>query len=246
MDKPSGAKILLGLREGTIQDWRSLCAYFGQSPDERNSMTFWIAEALQELQQAGMVEFEGAIDPPSFVFPSGEIRITPAATVTQHAMGVSLPDAARMKRGVSMVVEPFFGVYEVAENDRTDLFMLMPFSDELLPVYTDHVKKVVAKEGFEIRRGDDFFTSHEIMKDVWKSIVGSRAVIAECTGRNPNVFYEIEIAHAVGRPVILITQDETDVPFDLRAIRYIKYDFTPLGMKEFERTLKATVVEVMS
>ncbi|MCP5141960.1 MAG: hypothetical protein H6980_06380 [Gammaproteobacteria bacterium] len=193
-----------------------------------------------------MIEFEGAIDPPLFVFPSGEIRITPAATITQHAMGVSLPEVAKMKRGVSMVVEPFFGVHEVTENDRKDLFMLMPFSDQLLPVYTDHVKKVVEKEGFNIKRGDDLFTSHEIMKDVWKSIVGSQAVIAECTGRNPNVFYEIGIAHAIGRPVILITQDEADVPFDLRAIRYIKYDFTPRGMKIFERILKATVIEIMS
>ena len=48
-------------------------------------------------------------------------------------------------------------------------------------------------------------------------------MIADCTGRNPNVFYEIGIAHTLGRDVILITQNEADVPFDLRHLRYVQY-----------------------
>ena len=48
-------------------------------------------------------------------------------------------------------------------------------------------------------------------------------VICDCSGRNPNVFYEIGIAHTLGREVILITQSEEDIPFDLRHLRYVKY-----------------------
>ncbi len=51
----------------------------------------------------------------------------------------------------------------------------------------------------------------------------SRVVICDCTGRNPNVFYEAGIAHTLGREVILITQSEHDVPFDLRHLRYVRY-----------------------
>jgi hypothetical protein len=51
----------------------------------------------------------------------------------------------------------------------------------------------------------------------------SRVVIADCTGRNPNVFYEIGIAHTLGREVILITQNNADIPFDLRHLRYVQY-----------------------
>jgi hypothetical protein len=47
----------------------------------------------------------------------------------------------------------------------------------------------------------------------------SRVVICDCTGRNPNVFYEIGIAHTLGREVILITQNPEDIPFDLRHLR---------------------------
>ncbi len=61
------------------------------------------------------------------------------------------------------------------------------------------------------------------MQDVVSLIDRSRIVIADCTGRNPNVFYEIGIAHTLGREVILITQNEGDVPFDLRHLRYVHY-----------------------
>jgi hypothetical protein len=48
-------------------------------------------------------------------------------------------------------------------------------------------------------------------------------VICDLTGKNANVFYEAGIAHALGQDVILIAQHETDIPFDLRHIRYVKY-----------------------
>ncbi len=61
------------------------------------------------------------------------------------------------------------------------------------------------------------------MQDVVNLIDRSHVVIADCTGRNPNVSYEIGIAHTLGREVILITQIEADVPFELRHLRYVAY-----------------------
>lgn len=241
MSKPTGAQILLLIREGKVHDWNSLCRSLGRSPTERNSETFWIAEALQELILAGLVEVEGDIDPPSFQFPEGVIRLTRNASVTQHALGISLPELAKLKRDHSMVIEPFFGVPEKREKHRTDLFVLMPFQASLKPVYEDHMLNVAKVLGLTIVRGDDFFNAKSVMSDIWESICGTRAVIADCTGRNPNVFYEIGLAHTVGKPVILITQNEKDVPFDLRHIRYIRYEYTPRGMKDFEEALIRTL-----
>jgi len=246
MDKPTGAQILLLIREGRATDWASLCQHFRREPHETNSCTFWIAEALQKLVVSGLVEVQGPLDPPSFVFPTGKIRLTRDAALIQHALGVSLPEVAKMKRGRAIVVEPFFGVVDLQDDDRSDLFMLMPFSDELLPVYEDHVKKVVSEMSLDIKRADDFFSSHEIMKDIWRSLLGTTAIIADCTGRNPNVFYEIGIAHTLGKPVILITQNKDDVPFDLKAIRYIEYKYTPPGMKQFENALRSTINKILS
>ena len=66
----------------------------------------------------------------------------------------------------------------------------------------------------------------------------TRVLIADCTERNPNVFYEIGIAHTLGKQVILIARSDDDIPFDLRPIRYINYKYTPRGMSEFEGNLQ--------
>ena len=143
-------------------------------------------------------------------------------------------------------VTPFFGKPVDFTSEAADLFVLMPFSDELKPIYDDHIKSVAEKLRVTVKRADNFFTVHDIMKDIWNGICNAKVVIADCTNRNPNVFYEIGIAHTVGKPVILITQNPDDVPFDLRNIRYIRYQYTPRGMENFERTLERTVQHTLT
>ena len=77
------------------------------------------------------------------------------------------------------------------------------------------------------------------MRDIWSAIHAARVVVADCTGRNPNVFYEIGLAHAIGRQTILIAQSLRDVPFDLRSLRVIIYDRK--DMRTFEKTLLETI-----
>jgi len=125
-----------------------------------------------------------------------------------------------------------------------DLFVLMPFALNLKPVYDDHIKKVAKTLNLSIARADDFFSQDSIMYEVWSAIAQASILIADCTGKNPNVFYEIGIAHTIGKPVILITQNQDDVPFDLRHRRYIQYDYTPSGMIKFENTLTTTISEI--
>lgn len=75
--------------------------------------------------------------------------------------------------------------------------------------------------------------------------MSARLIVADCTHRNPNVFYEIGLAHAIGKPTILLTQKSQDVPFDLRHLRYIACQLTPRGMKEFEQKFQETVRNVL-
>ena len=60
-------------------------------------------------------------------------------------------------------------------------------------------------------------------RSVFKIIVQSRFVISDLTKRNPNVLYETGIAHARNCEVVVIVQNEEDIPFDLRHIRFVKY-----------------------
>ncbi len=59
---------------------------------------------------------------------------------------------------------------------------------------------------------------------IWTGIHSSKILVAELTGRNPNVFYELGLAHALQQPVVLVSSNEKDVPFDVQHIRVIYYN----------------------
>lgn len=99
---------------------------------------------------------------------------------------------------------------------------MMPFHHGFDRVY-EALQAVAEEIGLRCRRADDIWENPAVMQDVVSLIDRSRVVIADCTGRNPNVFYEIGIAHTLGREVILITQNKADIPFDLRHLRYVQY-----------------------
>ena len=99
---------------------------------------------------------------------------------------------------------------------------MIPFHPNFTPVYTA-LQQVATACGLRCRRADDIWENPAVIQDVVSLIDKSRVVICDCTGRNPNVFYEAGIAHALGREVILITQNAEDIPFDLRHLRYVQY-----------------------
>tara|TARA_R110002124_G_scaffold47149_1_gene140661 strand:- start:11388 stop:11741 length:354 start_codon:yes stop_codon:yes gene_type:complete len=109
----------------------------------------------------------------------------------------------------------------------------------------DHIKPTVEKiDNIKCFRADNIYDNKPIIEDIWKSINEASIIIAELTGRNPNVFYETEIAHTVGKEVILITQNIDDVPFDLRHLRCIVYEYTPRGIELLETNLSNTIENI--
>jgi nucleoside 2-deoxyribosyltransferase len=72
-------------------------------------------------------------------------------------------------------------------------------------------------------RGDDVFTPTDILVDIWKSLNAADFVIADITGRNPNVLYELGIAHTLAKPVLIISRNAGDIPIDLSTRRVILY-----------------------
>jgi hypothetical protein len=134
------------------------------------------------------------------------------------------------------LVDPFFGQALPCQG-VFDVFVVMPFRKELRLVYEGPIKGAAASVGLTVARGDDFFSGNLVMAEVWSAICHSKAVVADCTGRNANVFYEVGIAHTIGKPVILLAQDVEDVPFDLRHVRMIQYATTPEGMGVLQERL---------
>jgi hypothetical protein len=121
----------------------------------------------------------------------------------------------------------------------------MPFADEFQAVYDDHIKKVLTDLGLVAQRADEIASTSMITWDIWERINKARFIIADMTGRNPNVFYEVGLAHALSKEVILLTRSMGDIPFDLQALRFIVYDYTPRGMSEFEKKLRSAAQALM-
>jgi hypothetical protein len=130
---------------------------------------------------------------------------------------------------------------DIDRNLQLDAFILMPFDPVMHPVYMKHIRPVTSEMGLRVARADDFFTTGSIMTDIWSAINRAEFIIADCTGRNPNVFYEIGLAHARAKDTILLTQTIDDVPFDLRHLRVIVYDLTPQGRWKLEENLMKTI-----
>lgn len=124
-----------------------------------------------------------------------------------------------------------FSIPEVERIESSLISAMMPFDPAFNAVY-EKLKDVATSMNLHCRRADDIWENPAIIQDVVSLIDHSRVVICDCTGRNPNVFYEIGIAHTLGREVILITQSEHDIPFDLRHLRYVHYLNNGEGLSE--------------
>ena len=114
---------------------------------------------------------------------------------------------------------------------------MMPFSMEFNEVLKT-IKDACSEVDMECKRVDDIWNNEIIIQDIFELIYCSSIVIADFSGKNPNVFYEVGIVHTLGKNVIPITQNFDDVPFDLRHHRVLKYLNNSEGLQEFKKDLK--------
>jgi hypothetical protein len=102
-------------------------------------------------------------------------------------------------------------------------FIVMPFSLEWSGDVHRTLSGACKATAVQPVRGDDVFTPTDILVDIWHSLNGADFVIADITGRNPNVLYELGIAHTLAKPVLIISRNAADIPIDLSTRRVILY-----------------------
>src|SRR5437016_5828867 len=83
-------------------------------------------------------------------------------------------------------------------------FVMMPFDIRYMQVYRDVYRPALIEAGFLVQRGDDYHTTNPITLDIERAIIEADIVLCDITGGNPNVFYELGLAHAIGKRVILV------------------------------------------
>ena len=122
-----------------------------------------------------------------------------------------------------------------------EAFVLMPFDPSYDWVY-ESIQTICNNINVKAIRADNIFGTAPIIENILQEIHTSEIIIADLTGKNANVFYEVGIAHTLRdcNSIILLAQHIEDIPFDLRHLSVILY--SSRNKLEFEEKLKNTIV----
>jgi hypothetical protein len=111
-------------------------------------------------------------------------------------------------------------------------FVLMPFGGWFDRYYKEIYMVAIKDSGFEPVRADGLFDTGSVMEQIWLQIKKAKVLLADLTGKNPNVFYELGLAHAIRKPVVFVASTIDDVPFDLRHLRVVLYEVQEPGWSD--------------
>ena len=127
-------------------------------------------------------------------------------------------------------------------------FVIMPFDDEIAnDTYRLSTKLICEEFGLKVERADEMFTANPIRDDIIIAIEEAAVIIADISGKNANVFYELGMSHMLKRKqTIMITREEyKKVPFDIAHFRIIKYENTIAGKASYEDQLGKTLENIL-
>lgn len=170
---------------------------------------------------------------------ASELDISTEGYNLQHTQwSVNNADLYRTLLKIGLPKLPEATVFRIDHSLREENFIgvMMPFAAEFNPVY-EAILKAAAATKYSCNRADDIWLHPHVMQTIVSLICKSGIVIADCSTKNPNVFYEVGIAHSLGRDVILIAQRIEDVPFDLRHISIITYFPNDQGLADLTAKL---------
>lgn len=134
------------------------------------------------------------------------------------------------RRSGELIIDPIFRSRDTRVRPGS-CFVIMPFGEPWSENVYGIVKDVLEASGFAPVRADEMHGDN-IVEDIWSAIVTSEIIVADVTGRNPNVFYELGISHTIGKKIMLLTQNVSDIPFDTRHLRHVVYSNDLGGFKD--------------
>lgn len=123
-----------------------------------------------------------------------------------------------------------------------NVVVLMPSAKRFDERYTLGVKEPLEGLGVSCERVEELDFAGDIVKKIFEIIGEATLIVADMSGRNPNVFYEVGYAHGLGKPVVLLTEKVDDIPFDLKGQRHIIYGRSIVRLRE---ELLKTVREIL-
>ena len=125
-------------------------------------------------------------------------------------------------------------------GSKPKVFVITPFNEDFLALY-DELKRIF-KEDFDFTNAGDLDNQQNILQDIVEGIHQADVIIADLTGLNANVFYELGLAHAINKKVIIITQDLGELPFDIKSYRANEYSLQFNKLPKLIEELKKLLV----
>ena len=120
-------------------------------------------------------------------------------------------------------------------------FVAMPYGESWFAPVQQTIIEAGAAKNFDCIVSLNMATAGPIVQQIWQQLRQAEAVVADLTHSNPNVYYEVGLAHALGKQIIFLTQDADKLPFDVSTSRCIKYDVNDLAnlKRELEKAFAA-------
>jgi len=120
-------------------------------------------------------------------------------------------------------------------------FVMMPFAQDLNPVYEKAISQAAENVGLKALRADQQ-THLNVMEGIVRGIQEASVCVADLTGLNSNVVYEVALAISQKKRLVLLTQDAREnLPFDLRQFRVHKYENTAEGLNALRVALRGSL-----
>jgi hypothetical protein len=131
------------------------------------------------------------------------------------------------------------------ENISPKVFVIMQFTEQFNELYTDVIKCTCENYKLEVVRADNIYNNNMIVDDITRNINESKIIVADISPKNPNVYYEVGYSHALNKPTILLAEEGTELPFDVRPYRVIFYKNSISGKRLVEESLKKHLEQIL-
>jgi len=169
---------------------------------------------------------------------------------------ISLPEefGARLKRTADLLkmegkmwVEPNPYLLHQTEFQVTkgQVFIVQSWSfrDKVLPV----IKDILNEAGYVVKFAGDR-EGQVVFEIIWQLLNESEIVLVDFTDRRPNVYLEYGMALVLGKPIIAITQDQTDIPSDTPNLKYIVYknELGNTALRNLPQKIKDTIADIQN
>jgi hypothetical protein len=152
-----------------------------------------------------------------------------SGVIQEHPVGQYVLSSAALKLLETCVLANRRAVGVDVRVDYPHAFVVMPFSESWSDVvYRQMIEPSLRSAQLEYARGDTTVRVGDLTTNIWNEILRAGLVIADISVPNVNVFYELGLAHAVGKDVFLLKNKDKRLPADFGGAHYYEYDLEDL------------------